>query len=67
MMRQMQKMKDLKNEVYEMGQNSHNMIDSLGETMNYLNNLEEEFIKMKQDALKLQQMNQQMHHNISQI
>jgi len=35
--------------------------------MNYLNNLEEEFMKLKQDALKLQQMNQQMHNNIVQI
>ena len=67
MMKQMQKMKDLKAEVYQMGQSSHNMIDSLGETMNYLNSLEEEFMKLKQDALKLQQMNQQMHNNILQI
>lgn len=43
------------------------MVDSLGDTMNYLNTLEGEFMKMKQDALKLQQMNQQMHSNIVQI
>jgi hypothetical protein len=30
MMKQMQKMKELKAEVYQMGQSSHNMIDSLG-------------------------------------
>jgi hypothetical protein len=35
--------------------------------MNYLNNLEEEFMKLKQDAVKLQQMNQQMQNNILQI
>jgi hypothetical protein len=50
-----------------MGQNSTQMVDSLGDTMNLLNNLEEEFIKLKQDALKLQQINSQMHNNIVQI
>jgi hypothetical protein len=29
------------------------MIDSLADTMNYLNSLEEEFMKLKQDANKL--------------
>lgn len=66
-MKQMQKMKELKTEVYQMGQSSHNMIDSLGETMNYLNSLEEEFMKLKQDAMKLQTMNQEMHTNITRI
>jgi hypothetical protein len=30
MMRQMQKMKELKAEVFQMGQSSNNMVDSLG-------------------------------------
>ena len=36
-----------------MGSSSRNMIDSLADTMNYLNSLEEEFMKLKQDAIKL--------------
>lgn len=41
-----------------MGQSSHLMIESLGDTMNYLNSLQEEFRKLKEDANKLQTMNQ---------
>jgi len=49
-----------------MRQSSHNIIDLLEETINYLNSLEE-FMKFKQDALKLQQMNQKMDKNFIQI
>lgn len=49
----MDRMKELKNEITQMGNSSRNMIDSLADTMNYLNSLEEEFMKLKQDANKL--------------
>ena len=50
-----------------MGQSSHLMIESLGDTMNYLNSLEEEFRKLKEDANKLQTMNQEMHNSLTRI
>lgn len=53
MVKQMEKMKELKNEITQMGNSSRSMIDSLSDTMNYLNSLEEEFVKLKQDANKL--------------
>lgn len=58
MMQQMRQMEELRGEVHQMGQSSHLMIESLGDTMNYLNSLEEEFRKLKEDANKLQTMNQ---------
>ncbi len=60
-------MRELKQEVHQMGASSQTMIDSLGDTMNYLNSLEEEFMKLRQDAQKLQSMNQDMHQNITRI
>lgn len=65
--KQMDKMKELKAEIYQMGNSSHSMIESLGDTMNYLNSLEEEFMKLKQDAGKLQTMNQELYSNITKI
>lgn len=50
-----------------MGQSSHSMIESLGDTMSYLNSLEEEFRKLKEDANKLQAMNQEMHGSLTRI
>lgn len=50
-----------------MGNSSRNMIDSLADTMNYLNSLEEEFVKLKQDANKLENMNKEMYNNITRI
>jgi hypothetical protein len=41
MMQQMNQMEDLRREVNQMGQNSHSMIESLGDTLSYLNALEE--------------------------
>lgn len=39
MTKQMEKMKELKNEITQMSSSSRSMIDSLGDTMNYLNAL----------------------------
>jgi hypothetical protein len=39
MVKQMEKMKELKNEITQMGNSSRSMIDSLSDTMNYLNSL----------------------------
>jgi hypothetical protein len=50
-----------------MGSSSRSMIDSLADTMNYLNSLEEEFGKLKQDATKLESMNKEMYSNITRI
>ena len=50
-----------------MGNSSRSMIDSLSDTMNYLNSLEEEFVKLKQDANKLESMNKEMYNNITRI
>ena len=63
----MEKMRELKNEITQMNSSSRSMIDSLGDTMNYLNSLEEEFMKLKQDANKLQAMNKDMYTNITKI
>lgn len=67
MTKQMEKMKELKNEITQMSSSSRSMIDSLGDTMNYLNALEEEFLKLKQDAGKLEAMNKDMHSSITRI
>lgn len=67
MVKQMEKMKELKNEITQMGNSSRSMIDSLADTMNYLNSLEEEFAKLKQDAGKLESMNKEMYNNITRI
>ena len=50
-----------------MGNSSRSMIDSLSDTMNYLNSLEEEFMKLKQEANKLETMNKEMYTNITRI
>jgi hypothetical protein len=39
MLQQMEQMEDLRREVHQMGQNSHVMIESLGDTLSYLNSL----------------------------
>lgn len=67
MAKQMEKMKELKNEITQMSSSSRSMIDSLSDTMNYLNSLEEEFLKLKQDANKLEAMNKDMYSNITRI
>ena len=67
MTKQMDKMRNLKNEITQMGSSSRSMIDSLGNTMNYLNSLEEEFGKLKVDANNLEAMNKDMYSNISRI
>jgi hypothetical protein len=43
------------------------MVDSLADTINYLNSLEEEFNKLKQDAGKLEVMNKEMYGSITRI
>ena len=40
---------------------------SLNDSLNYLNTLEEEFGKLKNDCGKIQKMNQEMHGNMNQI
>lgn len=50
-----------------MGQVSNSMIESLGDTMGYLNSLEQEFARLKEDANKLQHMNQEMNGNLTRI
>lgn len=50
-----------------MGQVSNTMISSLGDTMSYLNSLEQEFLKLKEDAKRLQVMNQEMNSSLSRI
>lgn len=50
-----------------MGSTSRSIVDSLADTMNYLNSLEDEFMKLKQDANKLEAMNKEMYTNITKI
>lgn len=50
-----------------MDNSSQSMMDSLGDTMNYLNSLEEEFAKLKQDVNKLEGTNKDMYNNIIKI
>ena len=50
-----------------MGTSSRTMMDSLAETMNYLNSLEEEFLKLKEEASNLEAMNKDMYTNITRI
>ena len=58
MMKQMREMEELRSEVQQMSQSSNLMIESLGDTMNFLNSLEDEFRKLKEDTSRLQSMNQ---------
>ena len=57
-MKQMREMEELRSEVQQMSQSSNLMIESLGDTMNFLNSLEDEFRKLKEDTSRLQSMNQ---------
>lgn len=60
-------MEDLRREIHEMGQLSNSMKSSLGDIMAYLNSLEQEFLKLKQDTNKLQLMKQEMHGSLARI
>ena len=60
-------MEDLRREVHEMGQLSNSMKSSLGDIMAYLNSLEQEFLKLKQDTNKVQLMKQEMHGSLARI
>jgi hypothetical protein len=40
MMQQIRQMDELKSEVTQMGTSSHSMLRNIGDTLNYLNNLE---------------------------
>lgn len=51
-------MEELRSEVQQMSQSSSLMIESLGDTMNFLNSLEDEFRRLKEDTSRLQSMNQ---------
>lgn len=67
MMQKVSQMEDLRRDIHQMGQVSNSLIDSLGETMGYLNSLEQEFFKLKEDANKLQIMNQEMNGSLTRI
>lgn len=67
MAKQVSKIKELKNQITQMGTSSRSMVDSLADTMNYLNSLQQEFNKLKQDAGKLEVMNKEMYSNITRI
>lgn len=60
-------MEDLRREIHEMGQLSNSMKSSLGDIMAYLNSLEQEFLKLKQDTNKVQLMKQEMHGSLARI
>lgn len=66
-MNQVSQMEDLRREVHEMGQLSNSMKSSLGDIMAYLNSLEQEFLKLKQDTNKVQLMKQEMHGSLARI
>lgn len=67
MMTQLRKMEELKSEVTQMGSTSHAALRSLDDTLNYLNSLEDEFNRLKQDCSKLQNMNRDMQGNLTKI
>ena len=67
MMQQVRKMEELKSEVSHMGNSSHGVLRSLGDTLNYLDTLEEEFGRLKGDCSKLHAMNKDMNDNLTQI
>lgn len=67
MMMQMDKMRELKVEISQMGSSSHAMVESLSSTLKHLSQLEEDFQGLKQDTNRLQSMNQEMSNNIARI
>ena len=56
-MKQIKEINDLRGHISEMGKSSYTMIKSLGDTLSFLNSLEEEFINLRTDASKLKVVN----------
>jgi septal ring factor EnvC (AmiA/AmiB activator) len=67
MMQQIRQMDELKSEVTQMGSSSQSMLRNIGDTVNYLNSLEEEFKKLRHDCSNLGKMNHEMNGSLANI
>lgn len=56
-MRQVKQINDLRTQVTDMSKSSLSIIKSMGDTLNYLTNLEQEFGSLKSDASRLKLIN----------
>lgn len=69
-MKQIKEINDLRGHISEMGKSSYTMIKSLGDTLSFLNSLEQEFINLRTDASKLKSVNHELNaefQNFSEI
>lgn len=67
MMDQIRKMEQMKQDINTMSTSSNSMFNSLGDVMAYLNNLEEEFGRLRQDCGKLQGVSKEISSGITKI
>ena len=59
-MRQIKKINELRGEITEMGRSNTTMIQSLGNTLSFLKNLEQEFGGLRADTNKLKATNREL-------
>lgn len=56
-MKQIKQINELRTNITEVSKSSLSIIKSMGDTLNFLNNLEQEFISLKSDASRLKLIN----------
>ena len=59
-MKQIKQINDLRTNISEVSRSSLSIIKSMGDTLNFLNNLEQEFISLKSDASRLKVINNEL-------
>jgi len=67
-MKQIKQINDLRTNISEVSRSSLSIIKSMGDTLSFLNNLEQEFITLKSDASRLKLINNELNeefHNFS--
>lgn len=57
-MKQIKNINELRGQISEMGKSNFSMLRSLGDSLNFLKNLEDEFGALRADANKLKLVNQ---------
>lgn len=67
-MKQIKQINELRTNINQMSKSSLSIIKSMGDTLNFLNNLEQEFVTLKSDASRLKVINNELNeefHNFS--
>lgn len=59
-MKQIKQINDLRTNISEVSRSSLSIIKSMGDTLSFLNNLEQEFITLKSDASRLKLINNEL-------